>query len=91
MLSVPLLTLRALYFELSELHFLEHFQDFTGVVTAWIECSAFPIKESKGPAHSDADGKFPITSVQADLGQHFWKEMLVHEGFFILTSQKSIH
>lgn len=68
MLSALLLTFRALYFELSELHFLEHFQDFTGVVTAW---TAFPIRESKGPAHSDADGKFPITSVQADLGQHF--------------------
>lgn len=63
----------------------------TGLVTAQTECSAFPIRESKGPAHSDAVGKFPIISVQADLGQHLWKEMLVDEGLFILTYQKSIH
>lgn len=59
MLSALILTLRTLYFELSELHVLEHFQVFTGLVTAQTECSAFPIRESKGPAHSDAVGEIP--------------------------------
>lgn len=51
------------------------FQDFfTGLATARIECSPFPVREQKVPAHSNAEGKFPITSVQADLGPHFWKK-----------------
>lgn len=89
MLSALILTLRMLYFELWVTRSWT-FQDFTGLVTARTECFAFPIRESKGSAHSDAEGKFPITSLQADLGQHFWKEM-VDEGFFIVTYHKSIH
>jgi len=66
------------------------FQDFfSGLATARIECSPFPLRERKVPAHSGAEEKFPGASVQAELGQPFWKELLVDEGGFFLTNIKN--
>lgn len=43
---------------------------------------SFPVSKCKAPALGSAEGNFPVSSVQADLGQHIWKKMLVDKRFF---------